>query len=188
VEDRAERLCRNVRSVSFAFSTSPGNTSHISIAQLVKIMGGQPRDLRVVINPSGSATVARVAGRHVDVGITSTSTMQPMVDAGRAAFLGVAGPSRLAALPEIPTFRERGFDVDATSCYVVCAAKDITQEQAAFWERVFADIMAGEEAKEIATRLSWNIEVVPAAELGAFFDQEWDSQQRALIDLGLLRQ
>ena len=63
-----------------------------------------------------------------------------------------------------------------------------TSAQAAFWEGVFADIMAGEEAKEVAKRLSWNIEVVRAAALPAFFDKEYDSQRQALIELGLLRQ
>lgn len=187
LEDLVGRLRRDVRSVSFGFSTSPGNTSHISIAQLARLVGVSPRDLRVVVNPAGSATVAQVAGGHVDVGITSTFTMQPMVNAGRATFLAVAGPSRLAALPEVPTFRERGFDVVATAWYAIAAAKDITPEQARYWEATFAAIMQSEEARQIAQRNSWNIEIVPAAELGAYFDQEWDSQRQALLDLGLLQ-
>jgi len=188
VEDLVARMRADIRSVSFAFSTSAGNTSHISIAQLASQLGGQPRDLRIVVNAAGSATVAQVAGGHVDVGITSTFTIQPMVTAGRATFLAVAGPSRLAALPDVPTFREKGYDVVATAWYAIAGAKGITAEQARFWEQALTRIMQSDEAKQIARRSSWNIDIIPAAQLGAFFDKEWDSQRSALIALGLLRQ
>jgi tripartite-type tricarboxylate transporter receptor subunit TctC len=63
--------------LSFAFSTSAGNSLHIALAELARFAGADPRKLRVVVNSAGSITATQVAGGHVNVGISSSGSAGP---------------------------------------------------------------------------------------------------------------
>lgn len=188
VEDLAERMKKDVTSVSFAFSTSAGNTSHIALAQLATLTGGDPKKLKIVVNPSGSVTLTQVAGGHVDVGVQSSLSLKPMVDAGKVKMLGVAGAKRLPGLPDLPTFREKGYDVIATSWYAIAGAKGITPEQAKFWQDTFTKVMESEAATQAAVDNNWSMDIIAGDELKSFFDKEWDGQRKSLVELGLISQ
>ena len=44
----------------------------------MRLSGGDPRKLRVVVNPWGTITATQVAGGHVNVGISSSGSAQAM--------------------------------------------------------------------------------------------------------------
>jgi tripartite-type tricarboxylate transporter receptor subunit TctC len=61
----------------------------------------------------GSGDAARaVAGGQVQGVFAYFSQAKPLVDSGQVRALAVAGPSRIPAWPDVPTFAELGYKID----------------------------------------------------------------------------
>jgi tripartite-type tricarboxylate transporter receptor subunit TctC len=59
----------------------------------------------------GSQVVADLLGQHVEAGVLKPSETIGVIEQGAIKPLGVFANARLAMLPDVPTFKEKGFDV-----------------------------------------------------------------------------
>lgn len=91
--------------LSFA-SSGIASTGHL-IGELVRIRSAIDI-VHVPYKGGGPASADLIAGR-VHMLFTNMATMAPHVIAGRLKGLGVSGPKRAAALPEVPTMIEAGY-------------------------------------------------------------------------------
>lgn len=187
MKDIVEGLAKNAAAYSFAFSTSAGNASHIAIAELARIAGADARKLRVVVNASGSITATQVGGGHVNAGISSSGSAQAMVSTGKVRLIGTISNQRLPQLPDLPTFREQGYDVVASTWFTVFGPKGITAEQAAYWEDVFTKAMRHPEAKKFADSNNWTIDLIGSKELPTQLDKEYARLRKTLTELGMVQ-
>lgn len=78
----------------------------------VKVVGGFK---------SGAANLASVLGGHTSYSFNNTNEVLPHYNAGTVRVLAVAAPTRSAFLPDVPTFRELGYD-DASGVFRALAA------------------------------------------------------------------
>lgn len=94
--------------ISFG-TTGPASTAAMAVAQINKAAG-----IGIVGVPyrgSGEAAQA-VAGGAIQGVFTYYSQGKPLIDDGKARALAVAAPSRIAGWPDVPTFRELGYNID----------------------------------------------------------------------------
>lgn len=70
---------------------------------------------------SGAANLASVLGGHTDYTFNNTNEVLPQYKAGTIRVLAVAAPKRSAFLPDVPTFRELGYD-DTSGVFRALAA------------------------------------------------------------------
>ncbi|MEJ7929335.1 tripartite tricarboxylate transporter substrate binding protein [Ramlibacter sp. AN1015] len=100
-----EAIARS-RSQSVAFgSPSPGTTGHLYIEMLNADHGA--RFVHVPYKGSSPALQDLLAG-HLSLLFDSPATSLPHVRAGRLKALASTGPTRLAAVPDVPTAGEQG--------------------------------------------------------------------------------
>jgi len=59
----------------------------------------------------GGPALTAVAGGHVDVTATNPGNVKPFIDAGKVRVLAVSSEKRLEDFPEVPTYREKGWNV-----------------------------------------------------------------------------
>jgi putative tricarboxylic transport membrane protein len=59
----------------------------------------------------GGPALIAVAGGHVDVAATNPGNVKPMISAGKVRVLAVSSDRRLEDFPDVPTYKERGWDV-----------------------------------------------------------------------------
>ncbi|MCZ4313971.1 tripartite tricarboxylate transporter substrate binding protein [Comamonadaceae bacterium G21597-S1] len=92
--------------------TGSGQGSHLLFEQLIQSAG-----LNATLVPySGSgAAVNALLGGHVDLGSLPASVALQHIKAGKLKALAVTGPARNALLPDLPTVRESGFDIEVTT-------------------------------------------------------------------------
>lgn len=83
-----------------------------SVSHLASVMLGARNQLKVLTIPyKGSApALIDVAARTVDGHFSTLASAGPLLSAGKVSALMVAGHSRVAALPGVPTAREAGID------------------------------------------------------------------------------
>jgi tripartite-type tricarboxylate transporter receptor subunit TctC len=91
--------------VSYA-SYSPGTMSHVLGLLLNQAAG---IDLQHVGYKGSTPALADVMGGHVPLMFDGVATALPLVRGGKLRAIATSSPRRLAALPDVPTFREAGF-------------------------------------------------------------------------------
>lgn len=86
-----------------------GTVSHLSMAYLVSLSRGD-----VIHAPySGSPQVAmNLISNDVQLAVLTPQAVAQFVNAGRIKALGIVGPQRSSALPNVPTLKEQGIDFD----------------------------------------------------------------------------
>ncbi len=77
----------------------------------------------------GSApALTAMLGKHVDAGVVHPGEAIPQIKAGSLRPLIVSSPKRFSALPDVPTMREKGFDIDMGVRKFIFAPKGIPAE------------------------------------------------------------
>ena len=61
--------------------------------------------------PGGGPALTAIAGGHIDAAATNPGNVKPMIDAGKVRVLAVSSEKRLEDFPEVPTYKEKGWDV-----------------------------------------------------------------------------
>jgi tripartite-type tricarboxylate transporter receptor subunit TctC len=100
-------------------SSGVGVTMHMTMEELAQRAG--IKLVHVPIRVSGDMLNALIGG-HIDVSASSVH-WAPLVEAGKIRVLGVFGPNRLKRWPDLPTAKEQGFDVNASSSYGIGGPK-----------------------------------------------------------------
>ena len=93
-------------------------------------------------------------GRHVDLVVGNASDGLGLTKEGQVRTLGQASPARWAALPEVPTFREQGFDVVATASRGFVGPPGLPGPILARLEAAFAAVLADAAFLREAERLA----------------------------------
>jgi tripartite-type tricarboxylate transporter receptor subunit TctC len=61
--------------------------------------------------PGGSRVIADLAGKQIQAAVLKPSESKAQIDAGYVRPIGVFGNERLQVYPDVPTFKEKGYDV-----------------------------------------------------------------------------
>ena len=107
LEDFIGHMKKNSGKVSIG---TPGsfNLNHIFAAMTARAAGAE---YLIVPYTGGSKVVGDLAGSQIDAGVLKPSETLGQITEGLVRPLGVFANERLALFPDVPTFKERGFDV-----------------------------------------------------------------------------
>jgi tripartite-type tricarboxylate transporter receptor subunit TctC len=90
------------------YTYASGGTGSVIQLLAERIKAAAGIDVVEVPYKSLGADLPNLLAGHVDAGFSVASTLAPHIRSGKLRALGVAGPRRLAVLPEIPTMAEAG--------------------------------------------------------------------------------
>jgi hypothetical protein len=96
-----------------ATTTGVASNEHFALAQLEEVTGA---DIAPVHFADGStAATTAFLGGNTEVLLTNVSDLQPLADSGKVRIVGVMDAERAESLPDVPTFKESGYDVEISS-------------------------------------------------------------------------
>ncbi len=101
-------------------SSGVASFQHFAI-ELFKLRTGA--DMTIVHYKGGAPALVDLASGNVQVALGSLIQMQPFINSGKVKILAVAGPERVALIPDVPTLKEEGIDVDASNWWGLMAPK-----------------------------------------------------------------
>ena len=134
-------------------------------------------ELRHVPYKGSAAILADLAAGHVPMAITTLSDFVEMYKAKRIRILATSGAARSPFVPDVPTFREAGFDIEGTSWYGAFAPARTPRETI---DRLSAVMAAAVRMPDVRERFQgWGLQPTgtSAAEFAAI--QKADSERWA---------
>jgi tripartite-type tricarboxylate transporter receptor subunit TctC len=161
-------------------SAGTGSMTHLT-AEMLKVSAGI--DMTHVVYRGGTPALTDVVAGQIPMTFATVAQALPQYRAGQVKALGVSSPARYSSVPEIPTFREQGFDVVAAEWFGFLAPagtpKPIVAKLNAEVRRIMAQPNFGERLQAIELFSS------SPEELGAFVQGEMDKWSPLIRQLGL---
>lgn len=129
-----------------------------------------------VPSTGGGPALASLLGGHVDVNGLYPPVAYPHIQAGKLRALGVATTKRWAALPDVPTLPEQGFDLDARLWLAIVTMKGTPKPVLAKLREAVKKISDDTSFKTIMTRMGQQVDYLTADELA----KQWSTDQTTL--------
>ena len=104
VQELIAQARANPGTVTFGFGI---NTPPQILGETLKITAGA--DIRSIPYRGGAQAVADMLGDRIDMNFGTTSTLLPLIRAGKLRAIAFTGNSRSPDLPDVPTIAEAGF-------------------------------------------------------------------------------
>lgn len=152
------------------------------------LLFGKAAGIKVTTIPGsgGADAITKLVGGHVDFGGGHPSEILPHMKAGRLRALAVALENRDGAIPDVPTFKEQGYDVvTAGSVKGVAAPKGTPPEVIAYLEKKFKEISEDAEFKKIMGDLGQPVDYMNAADYKVWFKKSYDQFGALYKTLGI---
>ena len=154
----------------------PGGSSFVTIAMFEKMMNFKVT--RVPYAGYAPTTVA-LMGNEIDSATVPVPDVIEHHKAGKLKLLGVSGAQRHFMAPDIPTFKEQGFDVVVGSWRCIIGPKGIPQDRLAFLESNLIAAMSDPEFQAKARQSGF---IVNPADSKATYAR-WKADDEALYPI-----
>lgn len=158
-----------------------GSFTHLASAALFDKMG-----VEVIYVPYGQGSApAELLGGRIDAALQWPNQFKAQADAGQLRVIAVTSTARLPVLPEVPTAREQGFDVEAVLWRGIAAPKGTPKEAIAKLEGAIKKVVGSPEFKDRSTKLGFEPAFLSAAEFGKFIASDDALTAKLMGQLGL---
>ena len=158
----------NPGKLNFAISGA-GSGPHFG-AEMFKRSAGL--DIPVVFYKGSGPVLTDLLGGQVQITMDAASVTITQIKAGKLKAIAVTGKARLASLPDVPTFEQAGFSVDAGGFQGVMAPAGTPPEAVAKLSQALNAALAQPEIKEKFTAAGLDTVSSTPAEFGAFIRAE----------------
>jgi tripartite-type tricarboxylate transporter receptor subunit TctC len=153
---------------------------HIGIVGIEMAMG--VKFTHIPFKGTGPCITALMGG-HVDGSLNEISTLLPYVESKKFRILAVCSPNRSPAVPDAPTFKEFGFDLDVGTWYAYVAAKGTPQERLKKLQDAFRAGVESSEFKSLYQKQGGMAMFKGPEALVAYF-KEQDRLWKKIIEFG----
>jgi tripartite-type tricarboxylate transporter receptor subunit TctC len=162
-------------------SSGTYGTTHLPIAILEQAAGIK---LRHVPYTGGAPAIAAVVGGHATSVASAPSVAMPQVKAGRVRAVAQWGTARLAAFPDVPTFRESGIDIEFTLWTALFAPSKTPAASLKVLQGAVRAAAQDEEFRSSMTRSLSTVAYVDGAEYAAAWQNEVKRIQASVRFIG----
>lgn len=185
-KDFMARLKADPASLSISVGSTRGATNHFAVGALAKAAGVDPKKLKILTFGGGAESVTNLLGGHIDAMSQAINNAIPYYQAGTMRIIGLSTARRSPTLPDVPTFREQGFDVVVDGWTVVVGPRGLTPVQIAYWEAILEKTVNHAEWKKYLESFSWVWEFKKSQATRDYLKKEYDDARTMLMELGMI--
>lgn len=185
--DMIERLKQDPQSLTTSLGSSRGGSPHLMFAMLAKAAGVDARRLKVVTFSGGAESATQLLGGHIDMSAVSIDNLAPHHKSGAMRILGVSSAQRLAALPDVPTLREQGYDIQTNGFTIVMAPRGVTPAQVHYWENLLERVSNNAEWKRLLAADLQDHDFRKSAPTRELLRQQYELTRTLMTDIGMTK-
>ncbi|WP_064745262.1 tripartite tricarboxylate transporter substrate binding protein [Pseudonocardia acaciae] len=182
--DLVAAMRANLPSVSMS-GGSAGGAEQILAGLIAQAIGANPAQVNYVAHSGGGQALTTLLSGRSTTGLSGVSEIRPQIKAGTLRALAVSSPERLPALPDVPTLRESGVDVELQNWRGVVAPPGISAEQKAELERLLVAMTRTPAWRDALARRGWGEATLAGPEFERFVADEQQRVARVLRSIGL---
>jgi tripartite-type tricarboxylate transporter receptor subunit TctC len=171
----------NGKKASFTYgSAGVGTAPHIGAEYLFKEVA-KVQSVHVPFT-GGAPAVTAALGNHVNALVLTLPTVTPHINEGRLRGLGLASEKRVAAVNQVPTYREEGIEVLSGSWVGIFAPAKTPDAIVARLNAEINALMKAPDVQKYLAKIGFDPIVKDLAETNAYFKSEvanWGKMVRA---------
>ncbi|MGI9421054.1 MAG: tripartite tricarboxylate transporter substrate binding protein [Geminicoccaceae bacterium] len=172
-EDLVNAYNADPSAVSIGGGSVPGGMDHLVAAMAFEGAGADSTAIKYIPYDAGGEMNAAILSGEITAGSTGFSEAVELAKAGEMKVLAVTAPERVDALPDAPTLKEQGYDVEFVNWRGFFAAPGLPDDQAEAYRETLAAMYDTPEWEEVRARNGWvNIHNSGDAFLSFLEDQE----------------
>lgn len=164
---------------------SAGGAEQILAGLLAKAVGANPAQVSYVAHSGGGEALTTLLSGRSTIGISGVSEITAQIEAGTVRALAVSSPERLPALPDVPTLREGGVDVELQNWRGVVAPPGIDPAQERALEQMLVDMAHTAAWRDALARRGWGDALLAGPEFEEFVRAEQERVTQVLAEIGL---
>jgi tripartite-type tricarboxylate transporter receptor subunit TctC len=165
-------------------SVGAGNITNLAGVMLDKAAGITTIHIPYTGDP---LAIQALLGDQVDVYVGSLTLALPHTQSGKLRVLGVFDSKRLEQMPEVPTLKEAGYDLDAYAWYCLVAPTGTPAATVDKLNKTINEILASKEFAAKAAQLGVVRRGGTPQELGRYVQAEYDRWAPLITELGLAK-
>jgi putative tricarboxylic transport membrane protein len=182
--DLVARMRADLGAVSIA-GGSAGGVEQILAGLIGRAIGGDPAKVNYVAHSGGGEALTTVLSGRATAAVSGVSELVPQVKAGNMRALAVSSTERLPTLPDVPTLRESGVDVELANWRAVVAPAGISAADEAALEELILEMTRTDTWRDTLERRGWADAALAGAEFDAFMDAEQQRIGQVLTEMGI---
>lgn len=146
---RADSPIKTVEDLKGAKGLTVGTVGAVSDPALLASMTNQfvGAQIKAVPYDGEGEVLAAVLGGHLDMLFSNPNEILEQIKAGTLRPIAVTSPERMTSLPDVPTFKELGYDITHTQLRGIIMPGEVPPEAIAYWEGVLKTVAESPEWK-----------------------------------------
>src|SRR6516162_4246883 len=156
--------------------------SHLPLAYLEKATG--PLRLRHLPTNGGGPAIVAILGNNAQVTTQSVSATLPHIKAGKLRPLAVFSATRSKSLPDVPTLKELGFDVEYYLWVGIFAPKGTPGEIVATLRAAIGKAVQSDQFKTALANAGQELGYLDGPDFQKFWDIDGQRTDEAVISIG----
>ena len=176
--DLVSRMRQDLGKVSFA-GGSAGGIEQILAGLIADAIGVDPGEVNYVAHSGGGEALSTLLSGRATAGVSGVSELEAQIEAGTVRPVAVSSPQRLPALPDVPTLKEQGVDVELANWRGVVAPPGISADEERDLEDLLVRMTRTESWRETLQRRGW----IDATLTGQQFEQYIETERRTVTDV-----
>jgi tripartite-type tricarboxylate transporter receptor subunit TctC len=165
-------------------SVGAGNITNLAGVMLDKAAGITTTHIPYTGDP---LVIQALLGGQVDAYVGSITLALPHSQSGKLRVLGVFDEKRLEQLPDVPTLKESGYDIDAYAWYSLVAPAGTPRETIEKLNRTINEILQSKDFAAKASTLGVVRRGGTPEDLTRFIKAEYDRWAPVITELGLAK-
>ena len=163
-------------------TTSPGGNAHVMMYRLEQLTGAR---FNIVSFKSGAETVTGVMGGHIQLTAENLGEVIGQVEAKKLRLLAVPSAKRIPGLPNVPTLKEQGYDIQAGAVRGFVAPAGIPRDAVKVLEDTLAKVHKSAAWRDYMARNMYEDIYMNADEMGKFLATQKTEMTQFFKDIGL---
>ena len=155
---------------------------HIPMALYMKAAGGLK--LRHLPTNGGGPALTTLLGNNSQALVSSVSACLAQIKGGKAKPLALFGAQRSKALPDTPTMRELGYDIEYYLWVGMFAPKGTPQPVITYLRDMLKRAAAADQFKAAMANLGQEVDYLDQLEFAKFWDEDAKRIEDAVKDIG----
>ncbi|MFZ5945342.1 MAG: tripartite tricarboxylate transporter substrate binding protein [Bacillota bacterium] len=165
-------------------NSGPGSVWHIAAGLLADKTG---IDVKYVPYDGAAPAITALVGGHIQAVSVSPAEVQGQVQAGDLKLLAVMSGERVPTFPDVPTFKELGYDITFGTWRGLAVPKGTPEEVKTILADSFKKGYDTEEFQSFAKKAGLGLAYANAADFKAFLDQNSKDVAAVMKNLGLAK-